>query len=69
MYSVECEDCGCVSKFSDDNWHPWCMMCCGDSFDWSTQIDYDIGESSGVGDEALTFDCESSSLSSPAKDE
>ncbi len=67
MYAVRCMTCGETRKFSDDNWHPWCLYCCNDEFDWGTQID--IGESSGVGEVALTHSRESSSLSSPAKDE
>lgn len=39
MYVVKCNSCGDFKEFGDDNMHPWCMSCCDDNFDWSTQED------------------------------
>ncbi len=39
MYEVECSNCGMFRKFSDENMHPWCMLCAEDEFNWDTQRD------------------------------
>ncbi len=37
MYRVRCLSCGEKRTFNSDNYHPWCMMCADDRFDWGRE--------------------------------